>query len=123
VRLYASWRRLDELEHPPSYLRKIVLNLCRSRGRRASLQRRSQPLLRQDEVARDPDVALRLDVWSALEKLPHRQRACVVLRYLEDLSEADVAQLLECSIGTVKSQLHKARAKLQSTLAGMGETT
>lgn len=116
VRLYASWRRLDDLDHPPSYLRKIVLNLCRSRGRRAALQKRSQPLLRQEETMRDPDVALRLDVWKALEALPHRQRACVVLRYLEDLSEADVARLLDCSIGTVKSQLHRARANLEAVL-------
>jgi RNA polymerase sigma-70 factor (sigma-E family) len=122
VRLYASWRRLDDLDHPPTYLRKIVLNLCRTRGRRAALHRRTQPLLRADDVMRDPDVALRLDVWSALEKLPHRQRACVVLRYLEDLSEAEVARLLDCSIGTVKSQLHKARVKLESTLgADTGE--
>jgi RNA polymerase sigma-70 factor (sigma-E family) len=117
VQLYATWRRLDELEHPPSYLRKIVLNLCRTRGRRARLQRDRQPLLGAETSALDPDVALRLDVWSALEKLPHRQRACVVLKYLEDLTEADVAQLLDCSIGTVKSQLHKARAKLETSLA------
>ena len=121
VRLYASWRRLDELEHPPTYLRKIVLNLCRSRGRRAALHRRVEPLIGRDDVIRDPDVALRLDVWSALDKLPHRQRACVVLRYIEDLSEADVAQLLECSVGTVKSQLHRARAKLESALDSTGE--
>ncbi len=116
VRLYASWRRLDDIEHPPSYLRTIVLNLCRTRGRRAALQRRREPLLRADEATREPDVALRLDLWRALEKLPHRQRACVVLKYLEDLSEAEVARVLDCSIGTVKSQLHRARAKLEETL-------
>lgn len=116
VRLYASWRRLDDLDHPATYLRKIVLNLCRTRGRRALLQRRTAPLLRPETVSNDPDVALRLDVWSALEKLPHRQRACVALRYLEDLSEADVARVLDCSVGTVKSQLYKARAKLGSVL-------
>ena len=116
VRLYASWRRLDDLDHPSSYLRKIVVNLCRTRGRRAALHRRTQPLLRQDEATRDPDVALRLDVWRALEKLPHRQRACVVLKYLEDLPEAEVARLLDCSIGTVKSQLHRARANLGAVL-------
>ena len=122
VRLYASWHRRDELEHPPSYLRKIVLNLCRTRGRRAKLQRDKEPMLRRDDAAADPDVALRLDVWRALEKLPHRQRACVVLRYLEDLSDADVAHVLDCSVGTVKSQLHKARAKLELTLApGIGD--
>lgn len=123
VRLYSTWRRLDDIDHPPTYLRRIVLNLCRTRGRRAALHRRTQPLLRAEETTRDPDVALRLDVWSALERLPHRQRACVVLRYIEDLPEAEVARLLDCSIGTVKSQLHRAKAKLEATLAtSRGET-
>lgn len=116
VRLYASWRRLDRLEHPPSYLRQIVVNLCRSRGRRAAVQQRLEPLLRRDTSVVDPDVAQRLDVWHALEKLPPRQRACAVLRYLEDLTEPEVAELLGCSLGTVKSQLHKARAKLGTFL-------
>lgn len=116
VRLYASWRRLDDLDHPPTYLRRIVVNLCRTRGRRALLQRRREPLLRSETEARDPDVALRLDVWKALETLPHRQRACVVLKYLEDLTESEVAHLLDCSVGTVKSQLHRARARLGAVL-------
>jgi RNA polymerase sigma factor (sigma-70 family) len=48
--------------------------------------------------------------------LPDRQRACVVLRYFDDLSEAQIADVLQCSVGTVKSQLAKARGKLESLL-------
>jgi RNA polymerase sigma-70 factor (sigma-E family) len=112
VRLYASWRRLDRLEHAPSFLRKIVVNLCRSRGRRIAVVRRAEPLLRVPTSVEQPDVALRMDVWAALSSLPPRQRACAVLRYLEDLPEGEIAELLGCSIGTVKSQLHRAREKL-----------
>ena len=55
----------------------------------------------------------RQDLWDAIGRLPRRQRAVVVLRYLEDRTEAETAQLLGCSVGTVKSQCAKALAKLR----------
>jgi len=55
----------------------------------------------------------RTDLVAALRRLPKRQRAVVVLRYYEDLSEIETARLLDCSVGTVKSQASKALAKLR----------
>ena len=52
----------------------------------------------------------------AVRALPERQRAAVVLRYYDDLSESQIAEVLDCSVGTVKSQLSKARSKLEATL-------
>lgn len=120
VRLYASWRRLDRIDHAPSFLRRIVVNQCHSRGRRFAVRERLDPLLRPPSTVDQPDVALHLDVWEALRSLPPRQRMCVVLRYLEDLSDADIADLMGCSIGTVKSQLHKARRALGPLLRDEG---
>jgi RNA polymerase sigma factor (sigma-70 family) len=53
------------------------------------------------------------DLWRALQQLPPRQRAVIALRYYEDLSEADIARTLGCSVGTVKSQASKAMSKLR----------
>lgn len=55
----------------------------------------------------------RQDLWDAIGHLPSRQRAVVVLRYLEDCTEVETAQLLGCTVGTVKSQCSKALAKLR----------
>ena len=60
-------------------------------------------------------------VSDAVRRLPHRQRAAVVLRYYEDLPEAEIAAALGCSVGTVKSQLAKARAALARVLGPEGE--
>jgi RNA polymerase sigma factor (sigma-70 family) len=57
-----------------------------------------------------------MDVWSAVTKLPDRQRVCVVLRYMEDLTEPEIAEVLDCPVGTVKSQLSRGRAKLARLL-------
>jgi RNA polymerase sigma factor (sigma-70 family) len=73
---------------------------------------------RSSDIERAGDV---LAVLDAVRSLPARQREAVVLRYYADLSEADVAQALGCSLGTVKSQLSKARASLARLLSGEDE--
>ncbi|MGI8773429.1 MAG: SigE family RNA polymerase sigma factor [Actinomycetota bacterium] len=114
------WNLLSSADHPNAYLRQIVMNLCRSKVRRKILERKVSRLFDRDEpVVYDPDMStygVNIEVWRAVQRLPERQKACVVLRYLDDLTEPEVARVLDIPVGTVKSQLSRARAKLSDWL-------
>ena len=91
------------------YLRVAVMNLWRNRLRRLSVERRlGWSRTPPDELPFEERDAL----WASVRRLPPRQRACVVLRYYEELSERETAEVLRCSIGTVKSQTSRALARL-----------
>jgi len=117
LKTFSGWGRLRNPERGGIYLKRAVVNGCRSRIRRRTVEARVNALAHGRDQMRaadwDPGASdTRSLVWDAVKALPERQRACVVLRYLEDLSEAEIAAVLECSVGTVKSQLAKARSKL-----------
>jgi RNA polymerase sigma-70 factor (sigma-E family) len=122
LRTFASWRRIRDLDRADAYLRRAVVNLSRTRVRRRRTEERSAPTggvattgwnVESHEAARH--------VWDAVRSLPHRQRAAVILRYYQDLPEAEIAATLKCSVGTVKSQLSKARASLSRALEYEGD--
>jgi len=115
LRLYRRWRWIRDPQAAPAYLQRTVLNLSRSSIRRRLLERRTLTDIRDPSSEPDPvsGVALR----HAIAALPARRRACIVLRYLADLSEAETADLLGISVGTVKSQTHKALRQLRELLA------
>jgi RNA polymerase sigma-70 factor (sigma-E family) len=121
TKTFSGWRRIRDVERMDSYLRRVVVNMCRSKIRRKSVEARVNAITyRRDELRNqewDPErhETSRI-VIDAVRGLPDRQRACVVLRYFDDLSEAQIADVLQCSVGTVKSQLAKARGKLESVL-------
>ncbi len=104
-----SSRRLDMLpeDEVGPYLRAAVVNGWRTRMRRFRVRSRRLPLLTTpDHSGVDLDAAH--DLWTLVLALPPRQRATVILRYYEDLSEQATAEVLGCSVGTVKSQLSRA---------------
>jgi len=117
VKTWSRWARIARQDAPEAYVRRVLVstfltwNRRRWRGERpvAALPDRCDP---RDEFAA---ADLREGVSAALRALPRRQRAVVVLRYLDDLSEAQTAAVLGCSVGTVKSQAAKALATLRSS--------
>jgi RNA polymerase sigma-70 factor (sigma-E family) len=128
LKTFTGWRRIRDLERADVYLRRAVVNLCRSRIRRKAIEMRVNAAVHRSEERKasdwDPDrhETSRI-VWDAVRKLPERQRACVVMFYYEDLPETHIADVLDCSVGTVKSQLSKARAKLEKWLGATLEVT
>jgi RNA polymerase sigma-70 factor (sigma-E family) len=111
TRLYLAWDRISDRQHVDAYARRALVNEHRSTWRRAT--RRLEVL-----AETPPDVGRHADeydgereaVWQFVQGLPPRQRAVIVLRYYEDLSEAETADLLGISTGTVKSQASRALA-------------
>jgi RNA polymerase sigma-70 factor (sigma-E family) len=118
---YMSWSRIARMEHPEAYVRRMLANTVVSSRRRAWNRERST-----DDVpdpVRDSSEEPLLDrrlVWPLVCALPARQRAVIVLRYYEDLSEAQIAEVLGCAPGTVKSQSSAAIAALRRALAATG---
>jgi RNA polymerase sigma-70 factor (sigma-E family) len=119
VVLWRHWDRVRAADHPVAYARGVVANLARSRIRSAVRERRRVALFwsQRSERVEEPDVPAVLDVREALQRLPFRKRACVVLRHAFDLSEKDTAEALGVSVGTVKSQTSRGVAELERLLA------
>ncbi|TWD79657.1 RNA polymerase sigma-70 factor (sigma-E family) [Kribbella amoyensis] len=109
AKAWFAWSRIEGGD-PEPYVRKIMVNTYASWWRRRWNGERPTEELPESAEDEAPD---RVDLWDALQRLPRRQRAVVVLRYYEDLTEAETARLLGCTVGTVKSQTSKAFAKLR----------
>ncbi|GAA4102975.1 hypothetical protein GCM10023066_51400 [Nocardioides kongjuensis] len=116
ARAYASWGRVRRADSPEAYLHRMVLNEVLGLRRKAwSRRERPHPAVDTGLVAEAHDgaVAERERMWAAVRALPPRQRAVIVLRYYEDLSEEQIATALGCSRGTVKSQAAAALTSLR----------
>lgn len=118
VKLYRVWHRLDTGVDPDGYLRRMLINTRRSWWRVG--WRREAPVASIPDCAGEADGqdrhAVAETVRQALGALPARQRAALVLRYFEDLPEAQVADLLGCSVGTVKTHTHRGIRRLRELL-------
>ena len=117
AKTYLAWDRIREREAVDGYVRRVLVNTQTSRSRRRRVAEYPTDELPERSSGRDAaeDLALHDALWTALAGLPKRQRAMVVLRYYEDLSEAETAQVLGVSVGTVKSTTSRALAKLRDT--------
>jgi len=112
VDLYRSW---DAVDQPEAWVRRAVVSRCTSWVRRRILERRHRDRWREPEPVLHDELAVA--VRAALHVLSPRQRAAVVLRFRDDLPEAEIARALSCRPGTVKSLLSRAKAELRKELS------
>jgi len=115
ARSWPRWERIRRRDDPEIYVRRVMVNTWTGWKRRRWRAERPTGAIPDREAAGDlaAEVTVRLAVRSALGSLTARQRAVLVLRVFDDLSEAQVAQVLDCAVGTVKSTMAKAMARLR----------
>lgn len=117
AKTYLSWDKIKDRGAVDSYVRRAMVNTHISWWRRRRVDEYPTDEL-PDVPAPEPHGSeLRDALWKALGRLPRRQRAAVVLRYYEDLSEQEIASILGISVGTVKSTVSRAVAKLRHDAA------
>jgi RNA polymerase sigma factor (sigma-70 family) len=114
ARTWLNWRKVRRLDRPDLWARRVALNLANSRFRHAKVERARRHLLAAEPVHTGPDFGERVHVQQVLSGLTERQRAAVLLRFLEDLSVADTSELMGCSQGTVKKLTARALAELRA---------
>ena len=122
AKLYLSWDKVQKWESVDGYVRRILVNQHNSLWRRAWKRRE----ISTDELpdlssgtdehvhAHTDQAEQRTAMWEFVQSLPRRQRAVIVLRYYEDLSEAETAEILGVAVGTVKSQASRALASMRA---------
>ena len=115
VKTYVAWPRIREPHKAEAYTRRTIVTTAISWRRRRSFHERPTDTLPESHEPDQVDVLAAHDaMWSQLGTLPPRMRAAIVLRYYEDLSEARTAELMGCSVGTVKSQVSTGLARLRA---------
>ena len=121
VRVAGRFRYLRVPDAFEAYLRRTIVNLFTSELRRRRLERtylQGEQRATRNVRVETVDVATRDELWNALGRLPPRQRAAVILRYYEDLSERDVAEIMRCSVPAMKSLVTRGMDTLRTVVRG-----
>jgi RNA polymerase sigma-70 factor, ECF subfamily len=121
LRTYRHWSKVAHYDKPGAWARRVLVNLATSRDRRLTAEARAMVRLRNrrtNDLQQNPESE---ELWRELRKLPARQAQALALFYVEDRSVADIASLLECPEGTVKSLLHRGRDTLATALGDTNE--
>ena len=115
ARSWPRWERITRRDDPEVYVRRVMVNTWTTWSRRRWRGEKASPAVAEAPAGGDlaAEVAMRVALRGVLETLTRRQRAVLVLRVYDDLPEAQVAQILNCSVGTVKSAMSRALARLR----------
>jgi RNA polymerase sigma factor (sigma-70 family) len=119
VRILSSPNGIVDATHPRAYAKRTLTNLFLDDQRRIRVARSKLAALADpaDDVEHEVAVADRETLWQALQRLPRRQRAAVVLRYYDDLTFADIASVLDCREATARSLVHRGLRQLNIDLS------
>ena len=110
------WPEVSGFDKPGAWVRRVAINLAIDRRRRRDSEARAIAKLPDVTVVQPVDRAGDPAVWEAVDELPARQRAAVVLHYYEDRPVAEIAEILQVSVSAVTSHLHRARTALSAAL-------
>lgn len=121
ARALERWHRVRDMGSPGGWTNRTAYNVLRRRARRASLERRLLARHRPEVSTAPPSLSP--PVWEAVQALPDRMRTAIALRYLADLAEDDIADVMGVTRGTVASTLSRARDRLAGVLDRDGYPT
>jgi RNA polymerase sigma-70 factor (sigma-E family) len=117
IKTYIAWPRLRDVGNAEAYTRRVIVTTSTSWRRRNSFHERPAEAVPEHVVADAADlIAADADLWTHLHALPSRQRAAVVLRYCQDLSEVQTSELMGCTVGSVKRHASRGLAKLRDRM-------
>lgn len=116
TKTYIAWRKLRDPANAEAYTRKAITSTAITWWRRKAWHAERPRDDVPEQEGSPEDATARLWLWEELRRLPPRQRAALVLRYYEDLTLAQTAEILDCSVGTVKSQVSDALKNLRGRL-------
>jgi RNA polymerase sigma-70 factor (ECF subfamily) len=120
LRASQDWDRVRAMRSPVGWIRRVALNLARTRLRRLKAEAKARARLGAPHFTVD---AMPVEVeafWSEVRRLPARQRQVIALRYVEDMSVAEIADTLEIAHGTVRALLFQGRSRLEDRLVSKG---
>lgn len=115
------WSRVRVMASPDAWVCQVAINVMRRRLRRRRIE--SRLLSRRHDEGAFPEPAVYPEVWRAVRQLPERRRLAVLLRYVGDLTETEIAAAMGVTRGTVSASLIAARSELASTLRDLREPT
>lgn len=112
ARAWSRWPQVRATNRPGAWVMRVALNLANDRWRRRKVERRKERMIARAEESWDPAPQVDQRLWQAVRDLPVHERTLVALRYIADLSQAEIAEALGVPTGTVASGLNRARHKL-----------
>jgi RNA polymerase sigma-70 factor, ECF subfamily len=122
LQAHRNWSTVVALDRPGTWVRRVALNRSSNEGRRRRRERAALSRLHADERAEIMVPTADDQLWARVRALPATQRDATIMRYVDDLPLADIAAVLGCSDGTVKTHLQRARRTLASHLSTETET-